>query len=134
MAARPGTEMLRGQLEDQQKARGPGRDYGKVRRPKPTERFDGRTGNVSPDFNPLLDDVQGVPRYDLVRPQHLVSGMHMTMDQFGGALEKLQADVHLAAAKPWRMKWPKFAEPLLLLLLLLVVVVVVVVVVLLIIF
>ena len=61
----------------------------------------------------------------------------MTMDQFGGALEKLQADVHLAAAKPWRMKWPKFAEPLLLLLLLLlllVVVVVVVVVVLLIIF
>lgn len=81
-------------------------------RPKPVTMKGRRGTDVPRDFNPLLDWREGLPPFAEVRPQHLVSGMQMTVDQFGKDLERYQISMNVSAARPWRLTWEKFAEPL----------------------
>jgi len=85
--------------------------YADITKPPPAELRQIHT-DVPADWNPLLEEVNGLPRFDAVRSEHLVSGMYMTIDQFGADLEKLQISLNVSAARPWRLTWEKFASPM----------------------
>lgn len=65
---------------------------------------------VASAWNPLLTDVNGLPRFDQVHPEHLISGMHFTVDKWGKDLERFQISLNKANTQPWKLKWETFAH------------------------
>lgn len=86
--------------------------YSKVTRPKPVTMQGRHSTDVPLDWNPLLEEVDGLPNYGEVRPEHLVSAMHMAVDQFGKDIERIQISLNVSIARPWRLTWEKFAAPM----------------------
>eukprot|EP00929_Paragymnodinium_shiwhaense_P058735 TRINITY_DN29426_c0_g3_i1.p1 TRINITY_DN29426_c0_g3~~TRINITY_DN29426_c0_g3_i1.p1 ORF type:complete len:884 (+),score=181.84 TRINITY_DN29426_c0_g3_i1:61-2712(+) len=87
------------------------RDYGSINKPKPAKLHKVKT-DVGADWNPLTESIDGLPRISAIRPEHIVGGTHLVVDQFGKDLERYQASLAVAYERPWRFTWEKFAEPL----------------------
>mmetsp|Transcript_48007 Transcript_48007/g.104495 ORF Transcript_48007/g.104495 Transcript_48007/m.104495 type:complete len:835 (-) Transcript_48007:54-2558(-) len=81
--------------------------YRSISRPRPIE-----LKKLPTDWNPLLQQKDGLPPFDKIRPEHLVSGIHKVIDVFGENFEEYQISLNASAARPWRLTWEKFAHPL----------------------
>lgn len=87
------------------------RSYSSLSAPKPAKLERVKT-EVKLDWNPLNERVDGLPRFDAIRPEHLMSGVMLAIDQFGVDLERYQVSLAVAYTRPWRFTWEKFARPL----------------------
>lgn len=106
MAPEPPWELDQGPQER------PRYSYSEITKPKPVDLKDRHGKALPPDFNPLRQFVNGLSRFGDVRPQHVVAGTFMNIDEFGKDLETFQVSLAVAIDRPWRLTWEKFAQPL----------------------
>ncbi|CAE8635988.1 unnamed protein product, partial [Polarella glacialis] len=69
--------------------------------------------DVPADFNPLTEELNGLPRFDKVRPLHVTSAVDVTLQQFSLDLGRIQESLAgQLASKPWLINFQNLAEPL----------------------
>ncbi|CAJ1436543.1 unnamed protein product, partial [Effrenium voratum] len=63
-------------------------------------------------FNPLLDELNGIPRLDKVRPEHLVGAVDIVLEQFQSDVTRIQDNLYQKSLKQQRLSYEEVLGPL----------------------